>query len=293
MFTGATPGPSNVDAMISVGMSTSCAYPLDLEASFHLAREVGFDGVEVMVTNDPATHRVSRLLELADETGQPILSVHAPVLLLTHFVWGRDPRVKLERSAELAVSLGAPTVVAHPPFRWQSGYAEQFYDLVRAVSDRHGVTIAVENMFPWKVAGRSMKMYAPGWDPSTMDCDAATLDFSHASLSGRDSLELARALDGRLRHVHLCDGSRASDDGGGIFDEHLVPGRGVEPVAAVLRELAARDWSGSIVAEINTRKAGSAETRVAMMRETLAFARQALAAPRAAAVRAPAEHVEN
>jgi sugar phosphate isomerase/epimerase len=269
------PPARSVDAMISVGMSTSCAFPLGLEQAFHLSREVGFDGVEIMVTNYPATHRADRLRELSAATGQPILSVHAPVLLLTHFVWGRDPRAKLERTAELAVAVGAPTVVAHPPFRWQSGYAEQFLDIVRGVSGRTGVTIAIENMFPWKIAGRSMKMYAPGWDPSTMECDAATLDFSHASLSGRDSLEMARALDGRLRHVHLCDGSRVSDDGG-IFDEHLVPGHGAEPVGAVLSELALRDWSGSVIAEINTRKAGSHESRVAMMTETLDYARQAL-----------------
>jgi sugar phosphate isomerase/epimerase len=265
--------------MIRVGMSTSSAFPLGLEASFRLAAEVGYDGVEIMVTNDSATHRASRLTDLAEEHGQPILSIHAPVLLLTHFVWGRDPRVKLERSAELAVATGASTVVAHPPFRWQTGYAEQFLDIVRAVSERYQVEIAVENMFPWKIAGRSMKAYAPGWDPSVMDCDAATLDFSHASLSGRDSLELARALDQRLRHVHLCDGSRTSDDGG-IFDEHLVPGHGVEPVAAVLRELAARDWCGSIIAEVNTRKAGTAEARLAMLRETLEYARAALLVPR-------------
>lgn len=268
--------------MIRVGMSTSCAFPLGLAEAFSLSREVGFDGVEIMVTNDPATHRASRILELSRETGQPVLSIHAPVLLLTHFVWGRDQRVKLERSAELAREVGASTVVVHPPFRWQQGYAEEFLDVVRAVACRYEVTVAVENMFPWKIAGRSMKMYAPGWDPSLMDCDAATLDFSHASLSGRDSLELARALDGRLRHVHLCDGSRVSDDGG-IFDEHLVPGRGKEPVAAVLRELAARDWSGSIIAEVNTKKAGSDTVRLALLRETLAFARVALQEGRAAA----------
>lgn len=269
--------------MISVGMSTSCAYPLGLEASFKLSAEVGFDGVEVMVTNDSATHKAARLAELSRRYGQKVLSVHAPVLLLTHFVWGRDPRVKLERSVELALATGASTVVAHPPFRWQAGYAEHFLDFVRELSARYGITIAVENMFPWKIAGRSMKMYTPGWDPSSMDCDAATLDFSHASLSGRDSLELARALDKRLRHVHLCDGSRAAvdtDSAGGIFDEHLIPGHGVEPVAAVLRELALREWSGSIIAEVNTRKAGTQEARVAMLSETLAYARKALVVPR-------------
>lgn len=278
--------------MITVGMSTSCVYPLGLEQAFAMSAQVGFDGVEIMVTNDPATHRASRLHELAREYGQPILSIHSPVLLLTHFVWGRDQRVKLERSAELAREVGATTVVAHPPFRWQHAYAGQFLDVVRELSAEYGVTIAVENMFPVKIAGRVMKAYAPGWDPSTMDVDAATLDFSHASLSGRDSLELARALDGRLKHVHLCDGSRVSDDGG-IFDEHLVPGRGAEPVAAVLRELASRDWSGSIIAEVNTKKA-TQDQRLAMLQETVDFARAALAehrpAPAALPARVPVSH---
>ncbi|MCU1528359.1 MAG: hypothetical protein JWP75_2122, partial [Frondihabitans sp.] len=87
----------------------------------------------------------------------------------------------------------------------------------------------------------------------------------------------------RLRHVHLCDGSRAAVDtesAGGIFDEHLVPGHGVEPVRAVLRELALRDWSGSIIAEVNTRKAGTHEARIAMLTETLDYARKALVVPR-------------
>ncbi len=174
-------------------------------------------------------------------------------------MWGRDPRVKLERSAELAAELGADTVVVHPPFRWQSGYAEDFLDIVRETASSTGVVVAVENMFPWKVAGRSMAGYVPHWNPV------------HAALSGVDGLELAGALGSRLRHVHLCDGSGALDDSR-VFDEHLVPGRGSQPVAAVLRSLATSGWSGSIVAEVNTRKARDAAERRAMLQETLGFA---------------------
>ena len=127
---------------------------------------------------------------------------------------------------------------------------------MRELSDEHEVEIAVENMFPWRAAGRNMKAYMPGWDPRDMDCDAVTLDFSHAALSGVDSLEYAKDLGDRLRHVHLCDGSGAIGEGQ-IFDEHLLPGYGREPVAETLRMLADRGWDGSIVAEINTRKAKS------------------------------------
>ncbi|MFF2051383.1 sugar phosphate isomerase/epimerase family protein [Leifsonia sp. NPDC058194] len=256
-----------------IGMGTTCVYPLGPEEAFRTAAELGFDGVEVMVTRDDATQAAAPLRALSERFGMPILSIHAPVLLLTHFVWGRDPRVKLERSAALAADLGAETVVVHPPFRWQSGYADDFLGIVRGTAAASGVTVAVENMFPWKVAGRSMAAYSPGWNPLGMDCDAVTLDFSHAALSGVDGLRLAQELGTRLSHVHLCDGSGTLDDSR-VFDEHLVPGRGTQPVAEVLRLLAATGWSGSVVAEVNTRKARTRPERLDLLRETLEFARE-------------------
>ncbi|BDZ63307.1 hypothetical protein GCM10025877_02450 [Agromyces mangrovi Wang et al. 2018] len=259
--------------MIPIGMSTTCVYPLPPADAFREAAEVGFDGVEVMVTQEETTQDASALLSLADAHGLPVLSIHAPVLLLTHFVWGRDPRVKLERTAALARDTGADTVVVHPPFRWQAGYAEQFLPIVRETAEEYGVHIAVENMFPWRVAKRNLKAYAPGPDPREMDCDDITLDFSHAALAGIDSREFAREVGGRLRHIHLCDGSGSSDDGR-IFDEHLLPGRGTQPVAETLRDLADAGWHGQIAAEVNTRKARSEDERMQLLRETLDFARE-------------------
>ena len=258
--------------MIRVGMSTTCVYPLESEQAFRLAKLAGFDGIEVMVTQEESTQQAEALLELSRRYALPILSVHAPVLLLTHFVWGRDPRAKLARTAELAVAVGADTVVVHPPFRWQAAYAVDFLTIVREISAQFDIDIAVENMFPWRAAGRNLKAYSPGWDPRLMDCDAVTLDFSHAALSGVDSLQFANDLGDRMRHVHLCDGSGAIGEGQ-VFDEHLLPGHGREPVAEVLQSLAARGWDGSIVAEINTRKARTERERLDLLRETLEFAR--------------------
>jgi sugar phosphate isomerase/epimerase len=265
--------------MIRVGMSTSCVYPLATEHTFRLARLAGYDGVEIMVSNDEGTQDADALLALSARYDMPIMSIHAPVLLLTHFVWGRDPQVKLEKSAELARAVGATSVVVHPPFRWQATYAQDFLRIVRQTSITQGVEIAVENMFPWQVRGRSLKAYSPGFDPTLMDCDSMTLDFSHASLSGRDSLDLAMAMGSRLRHVHLCDGSGSQDEGQ-IFDEHLLPGHGTEPVAEVLEYLAAQNWTGQVVAEVNTRKARTEQERLDLLRETLDFAKDKLGAER-------------
>jgi sugar phosphate isomerase/epimerase len=262
--------------MISIGMSTSCAFPLGLEAAFRLGHLAGYDGIEVMVTGDSATQTAGSLRALSDKYSLPVLAIHAPVLLLTTNVWGREPGAKLLRSAELAAEVGASSVVVHPPFRWQSTYATDFERIVREVGERTGVEICVENMFPWKIAGKSLKAYAPSPDPLDLDVPAMTLDFSHASLSGRDSLEMAMAMGDRLRHIHLCDGTKSADDGN-IFDEHLAPGRGTQPVAETLQYLAASGWSGSVVAEVVTHKVRDPRKKLALLIETVAFAREHLA----------------
>ena len=70
--------------MSHVGVSTSSFFPLTLEDSFRLAQDAGADGVEVMITNDPQTYDPRVLDFLSRRFDLPILSVHAPVLLLTH-----------------------------------------------------------------------------------------------------------------------------------------------------------------------------------------------------------------
>lgn len=268
--------------MIRLGMSTSCVFPLGTDAAFGMSADAGFDGVEVMVTVDSATQNGRTLARLAERHGQPVLAVHAPVLPFTRFVFGSDLRTKLVRSAELATELGATTVVVHPPFRWESRYARRFVEHVETISAEHGVEIAVENMFPWRVKGLELRSYLPSSDPTDMAVSAMTLDFSHAALAGRNSLEFVHAMGPRLRHVHLTDGTVSLNEAK-RFDEHLVPGRGTQPVAEVLEHLAGSGWSGSLVAEVATRKARAPETRIDMLRETVRFARAHLAAGERAA----------
>jgi sugar phosphate isomerase/epimerase len=258
--------------MIRIGMSTSCVFPLPLEEAFRVARVTDFDGVEIMVTNDKLTQDAAKLNELSRSYGIPILSIHAPVLLATQFVWGTSPRRKLEKSAELARDVGASTVVVHPPFRWQKSYAREFETHVGATAKAYKVEVAVENMFSWTINDRNIRAYSPSPYPTDLNVKSMTLDFSHAALAGRDSLDFAFAMGKHLRHIHLADGL-----GGTLFDEHLVPGRGNEPVYEVLSYLASTGWKGSIVAEVNTHGARSLDERMAMLTETVEFARAALA----------------
>ncbi len=269
---GAAAAPAVRVPAAKVALSTASVYPQGCADAFALAAELGYDGVEVMVWTDAVSQNPAALYRLADYHDIPILAIHAPTLLVTQRVWGREPWTKLEMSCEMAREVGATTVVVHPPFRWQREYAAAFVEGVAALSERSGVTLAVENMYPWRARQREMLAYSPGWDPVDLPYPSVTLDLSHAATAGQDGLELAQVLGDRLAHLHLADGS------GSAKDEHLIPGRGGQPCDAVLGLLAERSWSGTVVVEVNTRRAKTREERQSDLAEALAFARLHLAA---------------
>ena len=112
--------------------------------------------------------------------------------------------------------------MVHPPFRWEPRYARVFESTIRELAAKYGVELAVENMFPLRFGGLTVRAQSPSSDPVFIDCDAITLDFSHAALAGRDSLEFAMAMGDRLRHVHLTDGTVAMGERGVLNDERLA-----------------------------------------------------------------------
>jgi sugar phosphate isomerase/epimerase len=255
-----------------VSLSTASAYPLNCATTFEIASRLGYDGVEVMVWTDPVSQSADALRSLSEHHGLPIVSLHAPTLLITQRVWGTDPWPKLRTSCEVAVACGAGTVVVHPPFRWQREYARGFAIGVAELEAEFGVNVAVENMFPWRARGRELMAYLPHWDPVGQAYEHVTLDVSHTATAGVDPIEMAEALGDRLVHLHLADGS------GSAKDEHLVPGRGSQPCAELLERLAAKRWAGNVVVEVSTRRAVDLAEREADLAEALAFARLNLVA---------------
>jgi sugar phosphate isomerase/epimerase len=267
-----------------VALSTASVYPEQTAAAFDMAARLGYDGVEVMVGMDPVSQDVNALRWLSSHYDLPVLAIHAPCLLITQRVWGSDPWAKLERSREAAEDLGATTVVVHPPFRWQREYARSFVECLGRMQRETKVAFAVENMYPWRARGREIVAYAPGWNPVGEAYDHVTLDLSHTATANADAVAMVEELGDRLSHLHLADGS------GSGRDEHLVPGRGGQPCGEILELLARRLFRGSVVLEVNTRRAASKEEREADLAEALAFTRLHLAArgPSATAPPAPA-----
>lgn len=252
---------------ISVGLSTSSVFPEGTAAGFEIAAYLGYDGVEVMVGTDATSQDPQALRALSDHYEVPILAIHAPCLLVTQHVWGTDPWGKLQRAQAAAESVGAGAVVVHPPFRWQRDYAREFVTGLHRMGSETAVKFAVENMFPWRAGRGSVGAYLPDWDVRSEDYPHTTLDLSHTAVSRSDAVEMATDLGSRLAHLHLADGTDS------VRDEHLVPGRGDQPVARILTHLSASGFEGTVIAEVSTRKAADRAERLADLAETLAFAR--------------------
>lgn len=272
---------------IKVGLSTASVYPMRTETAFECAAELGYDGVELMVWAEPVSQDIGAIDRLSRRYGVPVLSVHAPCLLISQRVWGSDPIIKLNRSVQAAERLGAATVVVHPPFRWQRRYAEGFADQVAALEAGSDVQVAVENMFPFRAdrffgsglpsvermrrrggrPGVAISAFAPSYDPLDGNHAHYTLDLSHTATAGTDALDMARRMGSGLVHLHLCDGNGASTD------EHLVPGRGTQPTAEVCQMLAGGDFTGQVVLEVTTSAARTRAERDGLLSESLEFAR--------------------
>ncbi len=272
---------------IKVGLSTASVYPLRTEAAFEYAARFGYDGVELMVWAESVSQHIKAVAKLSERYGVPVLSVHAPCLLISQRVWGANPITKLARSVRAAEQLGAQTVVVHPPFRWQRRYAEGFTEQVADLEARSDVLIAVENMFPFRAdrffgagqtsiermrkrggkPGPGISAFAPSYDPLDGNHAHYTLDLSHTATAGTDAIDMAKRMGDGLVHLHLCDGSGASTD------EHLAPGRGTQPTVEICQMLANGNFAGHVILEVTTSAARSANERENLLVESLQFAR--------------------
>ncbi|MFT4086794.1 MAG: sugar phosphate isomerase/epimerase [Gordonia sp. (in: high G+C Gram-positive bacteria)] len=284
---GSTP---NLRAEIPIGLSTASVYPQNTEAAFAYAAEIGYDGVELMVWGEAVSQDVAHVAHLSQKYQVPVLSVHAPCLLISQRVWGRDPKAKLVRSVQAAEDLGAETVVVHPPFRWQREYVAGFDRLVRRLEAETDVAVAVENMFPMRadrlfgagaksaqrmaarggLPGLSASAFGKSVDPTDHGYRHYTLDLSHSATAGMDAMELMDRMGPGIKHLHLTDGT------GAAHDEHLIPGEGNQPCIEVCRRLAESDFDGAAVLEVHTGSARSKAERTAMLAKSLDFARKHL-----------------
>ena len=202
------------------------ARPLDWACA--VVAEAGYDGIELMVTQDPQTQDSERVADIARIEGVAVPAVHGPFLLVTRRVLGTDLVTKARRSLEIASDLGASTMIVHPPFRWQRQFHEWLLDEGEAEAAKLHTRIGVENLYPVQVRGRPMRFHRYTEPEHLSPFPHVVLDTSHFAVA---EVDINEAWD-RLRHqaVHL----HVSDNRGQGRDSHAPLGHGILPLGAFL-----------------------------------------------------------
>lgn len=232
-------------------LSSASLYHLELEDVFRLAAQAGYQGLELMVTKQEQTQYTELAKELAERHNLPVTSIHAPFLLASKKVWG-EPRSKIDRSIEMAQSLGAQVVVVHLPYFWQLEYAMWAQDNLNDYAQGTGVTVAVENAILLNL----FRLWNFSFFNSLQEIkhfDHLVFDTSHYAIAGVDILDAWKELSTRVCHIHLSNNYLMG------FDDHALPFDGRLPLDRFLRSLSRDGYQGNIVLELGP---GSLETRL-------------------------------
>ena len=211
--------------------STGPLFARPLDWALGVVAEAGYDGVELMVTQDPATQDADRIAAAAATEGVAIPVVHGPFLLLTRRVFGTDLVAKARRSLELASDVDADLMIVHPPFRWQREFHQWLLTEGDGEAEEQGTRIGVENLYPVSVVGRPVRFHRYTEPEHLRPFRHVVLDTSHFGVAGVDITMAYRRLRDQAVHLHV------SDNRGGGRDSHAPLGHGRLPLAAFLREV--------------------------------------------------------
>jgi sugar phosphate isomerase/epimerase len=206
--------------------------------------DAGFTGAEVLLAHNPETRDAERVLGYAQEAGLDIPVVHGPYMLLLRTVLGRGYQEKTEAALAIAGQIGAHTMVAHAPFRWErSARSWLASGEVDEAGAEHGVSFAMENLYP--VVGRSFSACVTAED--LVPYSHVVFDTSHFAVSGIDLFEAWDVLGDRTVHLHV------SDNFGNGKDSHAPIGSGVLPLERFLAHVGASGYRGTVTLELDCR----------------------------------------
>lgn len=247
--------------------STGSLYTYNTDRCFAFAAAAGFDGIELMVDHRWDTRQPHYLERLMATHGLPIRAVHSPFGRNWNG-WADDEISAIQRSTELAETLGAAVVIHHLPPRfsyWFLQMSGRAYILPKPLSNEHqpliewlqdgyarlqertDVLLCIENMPARRVLGRRWNHIL--WNTTGLEDSHEiarfpyiTMDTTHLGTWGLDPTDVYVRWGERVRHVHLSN-----------FDgrEHRRPETGQLDLQRLLARMAADGYDDAICLELH------------------------------------------
>lgn len=239
-----------------------------LDRVFLIAKDLGFDGVEVIVDDRWDSADPGYLRTLSARYGLPISSLHSPFSFIETPAWGTDPVERMRRSVTLAEELGSEILVIHLSFFAEDRYARWVRDELPRWQEKTGVKLAIENMpHAYKVFGKLGIRLGTGtfyavdrgkWRnrllrPFSRDCHIDNtfenllryryhvLDTTHLATAGLDPIEAYEKMKRGLVLIHV-----SNYDG----REHQPLSTGLLDMRAFLTHIARDGYKGHVTLEL-------------------------------------------
>ena len=249
---------------MKLNLSAGSLYTLSPHKAFEIARDVGFDGIEIIINHD---YEYNTGVELLTDAAQhlPVASLHAPFFEING--WGNKIH-QLQKTVKLAKLFEIPLVNFHPP-SWLT-LERKFWKWLNKLEDfqaeigQNQVLVTIENM----PATGPM-----GCNPYFLNNTEVMIDFLHkrnlyltfdtahmGTCKTNFLTDFHHFYDsGRIRNVHFSDYANGK--------EHLLPGHGKLPLTRFLNHLLETGYKDTVTLELTPHELPQDED---LIRESLA-----------------------
>jgi len=243
--------------MMKIGLSAASLYLYPLRYTFRLAKELGFQGLELSMSLEASLRGGGYLRRLAQEHGLSLFALHPPM-----FSGSGGPRVEeiLPRMVDLGKEAGCEMLVVHAPKaqNLKEGKGLRYLEALCWAQEDWGGDICLENrgFFGQEDREHVLSDLRELLGFAQEHGLFLTLDMAHAASFGYDLLEAYKICRPRLASVHLSDFRPQCPLGQWhwfqtFFQHHQMPGDGYLPLGALLRRLKEDGYSGPVILEVS------------------------------------------
>lgn len=225
---------------------------LSCEEIFLALREVGVDGIELLLPFYTSGADIREVKRLFDTYKVPVLSIHQPLSgLVTSSV--------IERLCQAARLFSADVVVLHSGSLGKRLLDDSFIITLKSFQKKYKVKFGIENMENSSFASETFTFRAESF-ASVIDKAglAMTFDVTHLAQVGEDVLDFFLNNKDKIVNIHMSDYRKLPVDFPIVsrFTTHLPLGDGSLPVEQLLLLLKKNHYGGLITMEINASLAG-------------------------------------
>ncbi len=205
---------------MSIGISTSCMYPLETEKSLELVAGSGVDVTEIFFNSPSELKRpmLEKLRRITESAGVRVSSVHPFLSFAEGYLFFSEYERRFEDSLELYKSffeaagyLGADILVIHGCKTYAKFPREEYYrrfGKLAELGESFGVRVSQENVVNY------YSMYPDflyGMKEALGSRFHMTLDVKQALRSGCNAFELIEELHDNIVNVHISDSNSEKD----------------------------------------------------------------------------------